>query len=209
MKVYQISGPRLGDLWASLNYYNKQALLTGEVTLVSVYSCGCYVERLMRECLSILEVSPLLTLTRRLPTEKPVPFCDAFKCGYSPTIIPWRPDQRTNVICYQFNVSHTPNEPLLNARTPPESDIVSFLQRATSLGYKTINFGDQRPLRDCMKIASTACLFVGAISGFAEFCTSIGIPMQLAYYGYPLDWAKDTFTGRKCVFHQTLEGILP
>lgn len=164
--IFQCSGPHLGDVWASVNYYATQCV-----------KLNTWKPSLVQECLDTLEHPNLLTIVDEPATEPPVEFLLAFETRYLATKVIWNPDNITEkLLCYQFN-SRT-------VKPPAQNEIDLFLQRAKAAGYRIDNIGDMRPLSDSIKALSKASMFVSPMSGFAEVCRSVGTPMRVVgdYY---------------------------
>lgn len=208
-QIYSVSGNHLGDVWASINYLYQLSVAEERTIKLSHLFNGMNIRHRLIECLEVLCDPGRIDIVPERATVKPINFGKALTCGYYSTRSVWAMQKATKTICYQFDsaVFKSGGGVGLNKRTIPNEDRKEFLEKAESLGWALENLGGRRPLKETVQVASTAWMHVGAVSGLAEVCTSIGIPLSIVVYDYPMEWARFIYSGRKCRLYRTLSDI--
>lgn len=188
--IHGLSGPCLGDIWSSLNFFYHLSIKSGRVVRISEYAGNHNVRDRIIECLDILSDPGYLEIVTEKPTREKLPFY--FSCDYFRTRWVWRKRRKSKLICYQFDAMSGVQE----KRRPTEDEIADFKRRAEAGGWVLEDLGGKRPLIECVKLASMAYAYVGVVSGLAEVCTSVGVPMHIAVNEFPWPWIRAMYAGR-------------
>lgn len=154
-----------GDRWAAINLLLKNSERTKKVQLINRKNWHS----------DIAEIKHHLNSTGdfKWVSESGNFFLNHAKLYMTPycqTRPAWTPNN-SNTICYQLDGRYKWEEKNL---TQYETD--NLFNHLHQLGYKTVNLGGMRPIKEIISIMSTSKAFVGVPSGISHVGCSVGIP---------------------------------
>jgi hypothetical protein len=158
--------------------------------VISAFSGKFNIQAKIIECLEVLCDPGYIEIVQEKANTKPA---FHFSCDYFSTKWLWKKREKSKILCYQFDAMSCRQE----IRRPTDEEILDFQNKATDLGWSLENLGNQRPLKESVRLAAKCHAFVGVVSGLMEVCTSIGVPMHVVVNNYPNGWVRTMYAGRK------------
>jgi len=190
--IHSVSSPCLGDVWSSLNFFYHLSIKSDRTVYISEFvgDLNQNVKNKIVECLEVLSDPGWLEIVPQRANRQKLPYY--FGNDYFRTLWVWKKRPHSKLICYQFDAMTGDKA----QRRPTKDEIEEFTKRAIDAGWRLENLGGERPLKECVKLASVSYAFIGAVSGLAEVCTSVGVPMHIVVNDFPLGWVRSMYAGR-------------
>jgi len=116
-----------------------------------------------------------------------------------PTKTRWCGDRGSRRVVYQFDGLYGAEQ-----KNPPQSDQRWWFKYMTSRGWVLRSLGKHLGVHKSIQEAAAAAFFVGACSGLAQLCYSVGVPVYVVKYGVDAAGLQNWHSGRARGFPRTL-----
>ncbi len=174
-----------GDHWATLSLLRYRARLQKTRPSFSyMHGNQSFLSRLreINDALGMekdgaLDCTPLLT---DQPPTVGISILDVWSCPVVPTRRRWELPRTERTAVYQFDGVWSPEK---NPSPEEQAVVLAHLRNA---GYTPIRLGKHLSVAQCVDACATALLFVGCCSGMSHLAHSVGTPVYLLEYGYPV-----------------------
>lgn len=180
MTILKVHNPNFGDLWASVNIAGRRGEHLGVQCLSSNVN-GQDKQAVLEEIKSTLALPvPPLIVHENPDTE--ICHWGAWYHSYYPTKKQWDHTKKHNFVVCQLDESVSLSE----YKNCPVNDTVLIQGFIRNLGFDIVKLGKHMSVDRCVSLASEAAFFVGVDSGMSHLCHSVGLPMFVMEYRYPV-----------------------
>lgn len=166
-----------GDLWASVNLAGRR----GEAHKERQHLWSNGKASLLQEMVDVLAMPFPPVITDEAPTLSMTgPY--VWNTIYYPTKAKWSQIEPHKTVVGQLGqgVSHA------HLKNCPDEDQVLIKSYISRLGFTFVELGKHMSVQQCVAEASKAAFFVGICSGMSHLAHSVGLPMFIMKYKYPL-----------------------
>lgn len=206
MKLQQrVSGPMLGDMWASISYIAQQSKNYDETEIW----VAPHLVQIAQEFLDQLDLESVGAKNITIETGQEffelelLPFNTAFMHNTVPTKIQWE-NRKSKIICYHFD--STNKNQLKNCEL---NEISEFFMSLNKRGYRLIDVGHHCNIASMVNLMSIGEAFVGLISGPAHIACSVGIPtFMIGNWANPHLQLGGPFWNKDVVIYRTMDDFL-
>ena len=178
IEVWDPSCPgALGNVWASCHYFLRLSLERGSVVCVKRQRA------IVAECLELIHSPGRVALVDADATRSVDHLLgeQLWNQEYFPTHLRWPGRRFYGRICYQIDGRTRP------ALTNPPSADVELLQGGwLPSGVELVCLGLPRSVTESVHLLATCDAFLGVDSGISHVAASVGVPMFLLQYHWPL-----------------------
>jgi hypothetical protein len=206
MKLQQrVSGPMLGDMWASISYITQQSRYYEETE-------AWVAPHLLSDAQIFLDSLDLNSVNAKNVSVQSgvefydmelLPFNTAFMHKYTPTKIRWE-NRNSKIICYHFD--STNKNQLKNCEL---NEISEFFMSLNKRGYRLIDVGHHCNIMSMINLMSISEVYVGLISGPAHVACSVGIPVfMIGNWANPHLQLDGPFWGEDVILYRTMNDFL-
>lgn len=195
-----------GDRWATVSLLLKNSERTKKIQLISKKNWHVDIAEI-KSCLNSQGDFKWVSE----PGNHYLSHAKLYMSPYCPTQATWAPND-SKTICYQLDGRYKWLDKNL---TTHETDLL--FNHLHWLGYKIVDLGSMRPMKEIIQIMTSSCAFIGVPSGVSHIACSVGIPAYiickhwLTSFGTPcLDFHKTIVYANKknITLFPTLDSLL-
>lgn len=180
MTILKVHNLNFGDLWASVNIAGRRGEFLGRQDLSSMV-CGTDRRKILQEIIDTLDMPVPPVLTNANPDTEMAPW-SMWYTEYYKTNPAWDYNSKHSTVVCQLDESVSLSE----YKNCPTNDITLIHGVIRNLGFTPIKLGKHLSVKQCVEEASKAAFFVGVDSGMSHLCHSVGLPVFMMEYRYPV-----------------------